>query len=199
MSSIGYKVPLEKGQVWDMFDFAPRLMTPVGERDHIQGRFDAPITLVEYGDYACPDCGAAYALVREIQALFGDRLRFVWRNFPQEQLYRHTENAAEAVEAVGLQGPFWTMQALVFAHQDHLDDASLQRYAAGIGIDMERFVQDFTTGFLHRRVRTDYQGGVRSGVTRAPTFFINERRYDSALDRDALVAALTAAEANYRP
>jgi protein-disulfide isomerase len=182
-----------------MFDFAARLTVPVGERDHIQGRFDAPVTLVEYADYACPACAAAYPLIKEVQALLGDRLRFVFRNFPVEQLHRHAGHAAEAAEAVGLQGPFWTMQATLFAHQDRLDDASLQRYAATVGVDMERFVQDFTTGFLHRRVRGEYLGGTRSGVTKTPTFFINERRYDGALDGAALIAAIETAEASFRP
>lgn len=182
-----------------MFDFEARLTVPVGERDHIQGRFDAPVTLVEYGDYESADCAAAYGLVKEIQTLLGDHVRFVFRNFPVEQIHRHAEHAAEAVEAVGLQGPFWTMQAMVFAHQDRLDDASLQRYAAAMKVDMERFVQDFTTGFLNRRVRGDYLGGVRSGVTVTPTFFINNRRYTGAHEHDALVAAIQAARENYLP
>ena len=83
-----------------MFDFEPRLMVPVGERDHIQGRFDAPVTLVEYGDYACPDCAATYPLVKDNQALLCDRLRFVWRNFPQEQIHRQAGNPAEAIGAL---------------------------------------------------------------------------------------------------
>src|SRR5438045_450043 len=100
-----------------------RLAVPVGERDHIRGRVDAPITLVEYGDYECPDCGTAHPIVRELQRRLGDQLRVVFRNFPCPDNHPHAQQAAEAAEAAGAQGKFWEMHDLLFAHFNELEEA----------------------------------------------------------------------------
>ena len=108
------------------------LTMPVGERDHAQGPADAPVTLVEYGDYECPYCGMAYPIVKQVQARFGDRLRFVFRNFPLTEIHPHALHAALAAEAAGSQGQFWPMHDAIFQHQHSLGDADLTRLAEGL-------------------------------------------------------------------
>src|SRR6059058_4798396 len=110
-------------------------LTPsVYEHDHAQGPATAPVTLVEYGDYECPYCGAAYPMVKEVQARLGDRLRFAYRHFPLSQAHPHAEHAAEAAEAAGAQGRFWEMHDTLFEHQRALDDAHLRLYAESLGL-----------------------------------------------------------------
>jgi protein-disulfide isomerase len=167
------------------------LATPVGpERDHIQGPADAPVTLVEYGDYECPYCGGAYPIIKEVQARMGDRLRFVFRNFPITTSHPHAEQAAEAAEAAGAQGRFWEMHDLLFENQKRLRDEDLRAYAERIGLDLERFDKELSEHVHAPRVREDFMSGVRSGVNGTPTFFINDVRHDDGYDVDTLLAAL---------
>src|SRR5258707_869399 len=123
---------------------AGSLTPPVGERDHQQGPATAPVTLVEYGDYECPYCGEAYPIVKEIQLRLGERLRFVFRNFPLTQAHPHAEHAAEAAEAAAGQGKFWQMHDSLFEHQQALDDAQLVRYAVALHLDQETFERELT-------------------------------------------------------
>jgi len=169
------------------------LTLPVGERDHAQGPADAPVTLVEYGDYECPYCGQAYPIVKAVQARFGDRVRFVFRNFPIENAHPHAVHAAEAAEAAGAQGRFWEMHDRLFEHQRHLADGDLVEYALAEGLDGSRFAEDLTEHRFADRVREDFMSGVRSGVNGTPTFFVNGRRHDGAWDADSLGAAIAAA------
>src|SRR5438034_6182883 len=118
------------------------LALPVGQRDHWRGPETAPVTLVEYGDYECPDCGKAYPIVKEIQRRLGDRLRFVFRNFPLTQSHPHAEHAAEAAEAAAGQEKFWEMYDYLFEHQQALDDAHLVQYAVALNLDQETFVRE---------------------------------------------------------
>jgi len=139
------------------------LAIPVDEdRDHIQGRADAPVTLVEYGDYECPYCGAAYPIVKEVQARLGDTLRFVFRNFPITTSHPHAEQAAEAAEAAAAQRKFWEMHDLLYKRQQTLDDTHLQRFAEQLELDMERFDRDMAEHRYAARVREDFMSGVRS-------------------------------------
>ena len=118
----------------------PRLVVPVDKaRDHIQGPGDAPVTLVEYGDYQCPFCGRAYPIVKKVRARMGDRLRFVFRDFPISTSHPNAEHAAEAAEAAAAQGRFWEMHDHLFENQKRLRDEDLQRYARELGLDVERF------------------------------------------------------------
>ena len=167
-----------------------RLTTPVGERDHVQGPADAPVTLVEYGDYECPDCGMAYPIVKQVQARFSDRLRFVFRNFPLENVHPHAEHAAEAAEAAGAQGRFWEMHDRLFEHQKRLAGADLVDYAIAEGLDAGRFAADLAEHRFATRVREDFMGGVRSGVNGTPTFFVNGVRHDRPWDAEGLGAAI---------
>lgn len=170
-----------------------QLTLPVGPRDHVQGREDAPLTLVEYGDYQCPYCGQANATVKELQRRLGGDLRFVFRNFPLTQVHEHAEHAAEAAEAAAAQGRFWQMHDELFAHQRALDDAHLEGYANALGLDADRFVRDMSGHANHARIEEDYNSGVASGVPGTPTFFINGMRNDGAFDFDSLLQALEAA------
>ena len=166
------------------------LKPPVGERDHVRGNLDAPVTLVEYGDYECPHCGQAHAVVEEVLRRAGDTIRFVFRNFPLTQIHPRAERAAEAAEAAGVQGKFWEMHDLTFENQERLDRSDLVAHAREIGLDEPRFTHDLDTGANAERIREDFMGGVRSGVNGTPTFFVNGVRHDGAVDIAGLLAAI---------
>ena len=176
-----------------------RLALPVGERDHAQGPADAPVTLVEYGDYECPHCGRAHPIVKEVQRRLGSALRFVFRNFPLNESHPHAQHAAEAAEGAGAQGRFWEMHDTLFEHQRALDDQHLVGYAKALGLDPVAFERDLRAHTHKTRVREDFVSGVRSGVNGTPTFFINGVRHDSpygvATLASAIDQAITAAAA----
>ena len=167
------------------------LTLPVTEdRDHIQGAADAAVTLVEYGDYECPYCGAAYPIVKEIQEAMGDRLRFVFRNFPITTAHPHAEQAAEAAEAADAQGRFWPMHDHLYENQQRLEREDLVAYADRLGLDIERFERELEEHVHDARVREDFMSGVRSGVNGTPTFYINGVRHDDSYEFDTLLGAL---------
>ena len=169
-----------------------RLTLPVGERDHLQGPADASVILVEYGDYQCPICGAAYVTVKEIQQVMGDRLKFVFRNFPLSEMHPHAKDAAQAAEAAGAQGKFWEMHDMLFENQDDLGRDHLAGYAETLGLDVTRLIDELAAGTYAKRVQEDFRSGVRSGVNGTPTFFINGIRYDGSDDTESMITALTA-------
>jgi protein-disulfide isomerase len=164
---------------------------PVAEdRDHIQGAVDAPVTLVQYGDYECPYCGEAYPIVKEVQTKMGERLRFVFRNFPISTSHPHAEQAAEAAEAAAAQGRFWEMHDLLYERQRHLEEDDLHAYAKELGLDGERFDEEMA-GHVHaERVHEDFMSGVRSGVNGTPTFYVNGVRHDDSYEAEVLLNAL---------
>ena len=167
----------------------PGLLTlPVAKRDHIQGPINAPIMLVEYGDYECPYCGQAYPIIKEIQERLGDRLCFAFRNFPLINSHPHAQHAAEAAEAAGAQGKFWEMHDLLFENQEALDDENIGEYASSLGLDVRRLVDEVLTGVHTARVREDFRSGARGGVNGTPTLFINGMRHEGGAD--ALLATL---------
>ena len=167
-----------------------KLKPPVGPHDHVQGPAEAPVTLVEYGDYECPYCGEAYPVVKALQKRLGDQMRFVFRNFPLAQAHPHAEHAAEAAEAAGAQGKFWEMHDLLYENQDALEDEDLVRYARALHLDVPRFVKEMESGAYLERVREDFRSGVRSGVNGTPSFFINGARHDGPFDLGSLLAAI---------
>lgn len=155
-----------------------QLTPPVDESDHRRGPQDAPVTLVEYGDYECPSCLMAYPIIKEVQEQMGDRLQFVFRNFPLKEAHPHAAHAAEIAEAAADQGKFWEMHDILYENQEALDDESLLEYAEAIGLDVERVMRALEGREYARRVREDFRSGVKSGVNGTPTFFINGERYD---------------------
>jgi protein-disulfide isomerase len=160
-----------------------KLSLPVTiKRDHIQGKSDARVTLVEYGDYECPYCGQAYMVVKEIQKQLKDQLRFVFRNFPLTQIHPHAQQTAEAAEAAGVQKKFWDMHDILYENQQALDYYHLVEYATILGLDIERFNNDLFSHVHAGRVREDFISGVRSGVNGTPTFFVNGVRYNDSWD-----------------
>jgi protein-disulfide isomerase len=170
-----------------------RLTIPVGEDDHAQGPADAPVTLVEYGDYECPYCGRSHPIVKQIQKELGDRLRFVFRHFPLNNVHRNASTAAQAAEAAGVQGKFWEMHDVLFKHQQDLEYGDVNHYALQIGLDPYRFESDVSSERFAKRVTEDFRSGVRSGVNGTPTFFINDARYDGENEYEPLLAAIRAA------
>ena len=169
---------------------AATLTLPVGARDHAQGPADAPVTLVEYGDYECPHCGRAYPILKAVQRRLGGRLRFVFRNFPLTQNHPHAQHAAEAAEAAGAQGAFWEMHDRLFERQFALADRDLREYAQDLGLDAARLGRELAAHQYAARVREDFRSGVVSGVNGTPTFYLNGARYDGAWDLETLLAAL---------
>jgi protein-disulfide isomerase len=157
---------------------SPQLTVPVGDDDHCAGPVDAPITLVEYGDFECPHCGRAYPKIKRIQKALGDKLCLVFRNFPLSESHPHAVHAAEAAEAAGAEDKFWEMHDLLFENQDALEDEDLVSYAEQIGLDAEKFTGDLRNEVYADEVRNDFRNGIRSGVNGTPTFFVNGERYD---------------------
>ena len=171
---------------------APRLEIPVtAERDHIEGPLNASLTLVEYGDYQCPYCGAAYPEVKKVQKELGSELRFVFRNFPLTNMHEHAMNAAETAEAASAQGKFWPMHDFLYEHQATLGDSSVALgYAKKLGLDTQRFEREVAQHMYQKRIKDDFMGGVRSGVNGTPTFYVNGVRHDEDAIAKALIEAL---------
>jgi protein-disulfide isomerase len=170
-----------------------RLTQPVSAHDHAEGPADAALTLVEYGDYQCPYCGAAYPVVKEVQKTLGKKLRFVFRNFPLTQAHPYALIAAEAAEAAALQGKFWKMHDLLFEQQASLKPEIIPSWANRIGLNVEQFGNDIKKDVVEKRIQEDRRSGIRSGVNGTPTFFINGMRYDGPPDYNSLLAALESA------
>jgi Na+/H+ antiporter NhaA len=164
------------------------------ERDHIRGPIESPVTIVEYGDFQCPYCGQAEPFVRELLREFGD-VRYVWRHLPLNDVHPQAQLAAEAAEAAAEQDAFWEMHDLLLDHQDALRPADLLRYAARLGLDVERFSSQLREHKGANRVAEDVNSADLSGVSGTPTFFINGRRHYGAYDTATLAAAVRAAKA----
>jgi Na+:H+ antiporter, NhaA family len=179
-----------------MTSWGPTLTVPVdADRDHVRGPVDAPVTLVEYGDFQCPFCGAAHPVVESVRATMGDDLQFVFRHFPLTTMHPNAEPAAEAAEAAGSQGRFWPMHDSLFLHQDRLAAPDLVARAHALHLDVDRFTAELADRSHAGRVREDFLGGVRSGVNGTPTFFVNGIRYDGPVDLPGLLDAAQRARA----
>jgi protein-disulfide isomerase len=170
-----------------------QLTVPVSERDHATGPVSAPLVLVEYGDYECPHCRDAYPVVKQLRDAFGDALTFVYRNFPLTSLHAHAQRAAETAEWAALSGKFWPMHDHLFEHARRLDDKGLLAAAAALGLDPHGLQQAWDSHALIPQVKGDFLGGLKSGVTGTPKFFINGRRHDGLSTAEALREALAAA------
>jgi Na+/H+ antiporter NhaA len=169
------------------------LAAPVDpNRDHIRGPADAPITMVEYGDFECPYCGQAEPVIRELLAGYGD-VRYVWRHLPLSDVHPQAQLAAQAAEAAAEQGKLWEMHDMLLARQDALQPRDLVRYAGDLGLDVERFRADMHKNAGAAHIAEDVDSADLSGVSGTPTFFINDRRYHGAYDIAALSAAVRTA------
>ncbi|MCU1287252.1 MAG: putative Membrane protein [Acidobacteriales bacterium] len=156
------------------------LKMPVSSRDHILGDEDAPITLLEYGDYECPHCGAAHPVVKALLQRYPDDVRYIFRHFPLTQIHPHAEAAAETAEFADSYDRFWEMHNLIFENQDRLSIPFLFSAAESLGLSVERLQQALRSGEFSRRVRQDFLSGVRSGVNGTPSFFINGERHNGS-------------------
>ena len=168
-----------------------RLLLPIHAEDHVHGPESADFTLVEYGDYECPDCGRLFEIIRDLQATLGDRLRIVYRHYPLSGIHPHAQEAAEAAEAAGAQGRFWEMHDLLFRNQNALQGKDLMLYGNGLSLDMDRFRGELKKRLYADRVREDFRRGVQNGVYGTPGLFLNGVRHDGAWDRDTLFRTLT--------
>jgi Na+/H+ antiporter NhaA len=165
------------------------------ERDHIRGPTDAPVTIVEYGDFQCPYCGQAEEVLRQLLLEQGDNLRYVWRHLPLNDVHDHAQLAAEASEAAGAQGRFWEMHDELLSHQDALRPRDLLAIAERIGLDVDRFREDLRRREFAPRIAEDVDEADESGVTGTPTFFINGRRHHGAYDLQTLTGEVRTARA----
>jgi Na+/H+ antiporter NhaA len=180
------------GTVDDLVDLADDV-DPA--RDHVRGADDAPVTLVEYGDYECGYCGQAEVVVRELLRQFDDDLRYVWRHLPLSDVHPHAQLAAEAAEAAGGQGAFWAMHDRLISHQDELRPSDLRRYAVELGLDADRFWDELGRHVYRQRVGDDVASADAGGAAGTPSFFVNGRRHDGAYDIATLSATVRAARA----
>jgi protein-disulfide isomerase len=168
-------------------------VTDVTVSDHVRGRTDAPVTVLEYGDYECPYCRGAARDVREMLARYPDSVRFVFRNFPITQLHPHAEQAAEAAEAAGVQGKFWEMYELLLQPSSRLDLDSLLDYAAGLGLDVGRFRDEVVGRAYAAKIERDVQEGIQDGVNATPKFYVDGGRIDGKVPLEGLEDAIRAA------
>lgn len=167
------------------------LVRPVDpERDHIRGRPDAPLTLVEYGDFECPFCSRATGSIDEVRARLGDQLRYVWRHLPLERVHPHAIDAARAAEAAGLQGRFFDLGQVMFENQDNLGWEDVYRYANDTGLDLEQFNDDVHSSRVRHRVEDDAQDAEVMDLNSTPTFFIGGKRHKGPFDAATLIRAL---------
>jgi formate-nitrite transporter family protein len=168
-------------------------MPQVTADDHVRGSAEAPVTLVEYGDYECPYCRGAARDVHLLLDRYPDMVRFFFRNFPIPQLHPDAERAAEAAEAAAAQGQFWEMYELLLQPSSHLDMDSLVTYADLIGLDIARFRSDLASHAYAARIERDVQEGIRNGVNATPKFYVDGRRIDGKVPLEGLVDAVHAA------
>lgn len=166
------------------------LKVPVTKDDHIQGNENALITLVEYGDYQCPYCGTAFAIIKGLQSSFGKDLRFVFRNFPLQEVHPYAKVAAEIAEFAGEKGLFWEMHDLIYENQENLGMPLLIELTQTIGLPIKDLEIALENEKYVSKIQKDFLGGVRSGVNGTPTFFINGNRYNGPIEYDDLFSAI---------
>ena len=167
-----------------------RLTIPVGDDDHVRGPEQAPVTLVEYGDYQCPYCGMAYPIVNDLLRLRSESVRFVFRHFPLTNVHPYAELAAEVAEAAGSRDRFWPMHDWLFEHQRNINPRHLMVGVEQIGLPADVIARETSAHRYIDRIRRDFVGGVRSGVNGTPTFYVNGVRHDGGYTLDELLEAV---------
>jgi protein-disulfide isomerase len=169
------------------------LRIPVSQYDHFMGPMDAPITLVEYGDYQCPYCVLAHPKIKELEAELRGALYFVFRHFPLTEIHPYAFLGSLAAESAGLQGKFWEMHDMIFENQSFLSPEGIEKFAESLSLNMGEFHRGLESEELANRIRRDFLGGARSGVNGTPSFFLNREKYEGPLDPDAFRQLLEAA------
>lgn len=173
-----------------MLDDAPTQTTPITTEDWSLGPDDAPVVILEYGDFECPYCATARPVLEQLVVEHPELTRLVFRHFPVTTIHPHSLAASESAEAAGAQGKFWEMHDMLFTHQDRLEPLNLRQYAKALDLDLERFDRDLVTRVHLPKVRRDFKSGIQDGVNGTPTIFINSRRYDGPRDYPSLLLAI---------
>jgi protein-disulfide isomerase len=169
-----------------------QLRNPVTSADHVIGDDSAAVTIVEYGDYECPFCAAAHAIVKQVLTRHGRTLRFVFRHFPLVEMHPVAEPAAETAEFAGTQGLFWPMHDAIYANQPRLNIPLLIALAAALKLSTVDLRDALAQQRFAPKIQADFGGGVRSGVNGTPTFFLNGMRFDHPLGAAGLPEAIDA-------
>lgn len=154
------------------------LKPSVSKNDHIQGNPNAELVIVEYGDYQCPYCGAAYPVLKELMNEFGNQIQFVFRNFPLSEMHQYAKPAAIAAEAANLQGKFWEMHDAIYENQQYLSENLFLEIAEQLHLNTAQFKQDISSSELEEKVDSDFESGVISGVNGTPSFFVNGKKFN---------------------
>lgn len=158
------------------------LKPSVNKTDHAQGNDNADLTIVEYGDYQCPYCGAAYPVLKELMKEFKGQIKFVFRNFPLSEMHPYARPAAIAAEAADLQGKFWEMHDVIYENQQSLNENLLFQLAEKIGLNLSQFKEDIQKTELEKKVDSDFESGIISGVNGTPSFFINGNKFNGGAE-----------------
>jgi protein-disulfide isomerase len=169
-----------------------RLRIPVTADDHIQGPLDAPVTLVEYGDYECGYCGLAFPNVKRVQQRFAEQLRFVFRHFPLTEAHPFAESAAEAAEYAATHNRFWDMHDGLYSNQDQLGVPLVLGLGRALGLSELGLRDAMAEKRFSAKIQADFLGGVRSGVNGTPSFYINGEKHQGSYAYDELAAAVAA-------
>ena len=167
-----------------------KLKPPVSEQDHVKGDLHAPVVLVEYGDFQCPYCGAAYPIVKQIEKDYKEKMAFVFRHFPLAEIHPFAQAAAVASEAAANQGKFWQMHALIYENQHLLGLEMLLQLAESLKLDMNIFSHDFKDPKLFKKVEDNFESGILSGVNGTPSFYINGIKFNDSYDHESLTRAI---------
>jgi protein-disulfide isomerase len=158
------------------------LKPAVSKTDHIQGKKDADIVIVEYGDYQCPYCGAAYPILKEMMQKYGKQIKFVFRNFPLSEMHQYARPAAIVAEAASLQGKFWEMHDAIYENQRLLSEPFLLELVEKLELDPHQFNVDIKKSELAAKVDSDFESGILSGVNGTPSFFVNGRKFNAGAE-----------------
>jgi protein-disulfide isomerase len=175
------------GIVWLAMITGPKIPTgpvpgvnEVVAADHLFGKADSNVTLIEYGDFQCPACGAYHPVVKQVADAYKDKIRIIFRNFPLSQAHVNAIIGAHAAEAAGKQNKYWEMHDKLYENQKEWSEGSastarsdIEGYAKALGLNFDQFKQDIDSDEIAAKVDTDYASGVKSGVNSTPTFFLN--------------------------
>jgi len=158
------------------------LKPTVSNTDHVQGNLEADLVIVEYGDYQCPYCGAAYPILKDLMSHFQNQVRFVFRNFPLSEIHQYAKPAALAAEAANLQGKFWEMHDAIYENQQNLDENFLLELAENLELDVSKFKTDINSKALEEKVEGDFESGILSGVNGTPSFYVNGKKFNGGAE-----------------